>query len=104
MHRSVLLAALLAIGSSVFSPEAVRADDDEHHFQRYHSRSTNTWARRPVSAQRKADTNSCVEGSVLGGLVGAGAGAAVTKGDNRWIDIPIGAAAGALVGCQIDGG
>lgn len=50
------------------------------------------------------DTNSCIEGSVIDGLVGAGLGAALSRGDGRWIGVPVGGAAGALIGCQVDGG
>lgn len=50
------------------------------------------------------DTNSCIEGSVIGGLLGAGLGAALSRGDGRWIGVPVGGAAGALIGCQVDGG
>ena len=57
--------------------------------------------RTPIS---KVDTNSCVEGSVLGGLIGAGLGAALSRGEGRWVGVPLGGAAGALVGCQVDGG
>jgi hypothetical protein len=56
------------------------------------------------------DTNSCVEGSVIGAVVG-GAGAAAANeylwnGDynNLIWGIPAGALLGGLVGCQIDGG
>ncbi|QNI72740.1 glycine zipper 2TM domain-containing protein [Synechococcus sp. NOUM97013] len=51
-----------------------------------------------------ADTNSCLEGSVIGGLLGAGLGAVLSRGDGRWIGVPVGGAAGALLGCQVDGG
>ena len=30
------------------------------------------------------DDNSCVEGAVLGGILGGGAGAAASRGDGRW--------------------
>ena len=50
------------------------------------------------------DTNSCMEGTIAGGLVGAGLGAVVTKGRGRWLGVPVGAVGGALLGCQIDGG
>ena len=51
-----------------------------------------------------ADTNSCVEGSVIGGLLGAGLGAMLSRGNGRWVGVPVGGAAGALIGCQVDGG
>ena len=50
------------------------------------------------------DTNSCIEGSVIGGLLGAGLGAMLSRGNGRWIGVPIGGAAGVLLGCQVDGG
>lgn len=51
-----------------------------------------------------ADENSCVEGSVLGGILGGGAGAALSRGDGRWWAIPLGIVGGSMVGCQVDGG
>lgn len=55
-------------------------------------------------AAGKTDDNSCVEGSILGGIAGGGAGAALSRGDGRWWAIPLGIVGGAMVGCQIDGG
>tara|TARA_B100001758_G_C17882883_1_gene339712 strand:- start:33 stop:497 length:465 start_codon:yes stop_codon:yes gene_type:complete len=51
-----------------------------------------------------ADNNSCLEGSILGGIAGAGAGAALSRGDGRWWAIPLGIVGGSMVGCQVDGG
>ena len=56
------------------------------------------------TASEKVDDNSCIEGSVIGGLLGAGAGAVLSRGNGRWIGVPVGAAAGSLVGCQVVGG
>jgi|TARA_B100000035_G_C20714754_1_gene428579 uncharacterized protein YcfJ len=50
------------------------------------------------------DNNSCVEGSILGGILGGGAGAAMSRGDGRWWAIPLGIVSGSMVGCQVDGG
>ena len=50
------------------------------------------------------DDNSCLEGSILGGIAGAGAGAALSRGDGRWWAIPLGIVGGSMVGCQVDGG
>jgi len=51
-----------------------------------------------------SDTNSCVEGTIAGGLIGAGIGGFATRGRARWVGVPVGAVGGALLGCQIDGG
>ena len=45
------------------------------------------------------DDNSCIEGSILGGIAGAGAGAALSRGDGRWC--PLGIVGGSMVGCQV---
>ena len=50
------------------------------------------------------DSNSCIEGSILGGIAGGGAGAALSRGNGRYWAIPLGIVGGAMVGCQIDGG
>ena len=50
------------------------------------------------------DNNSCVEGSVIGGLLGTGLGAARSRKEGRWVGVPVGAAAGAMDGCQVDAG
>ena len=50
------------------------------------------------------DDNSCVEGAVLGGILGGGAGAAASRGDGRWWAIPLGIVGGSMLGCQVDGG
>ncbi len=55
---------------------------------------------QPVSA----DTNDCSEGTLIGGLLGAGLAASGSRGKDSWWAIPAGGAAGAMVGCQIDGG
>ena len=54
--------------------------------------------------QHQTDDNSCIEGSILGGIAGGGLGAAASRGDGRLWAIPIGIVGGALVGCQVDGG
>ena len=55
-------------------------------------------------ARSSTDDNSCVEGTILGGLLGGGIGGLISRGDGRWIAVPTGAVAGALLGCQVDGG
>ncbi len=56
------------------------------------------------NAQLNEDTNDCSEGSLIGGLLGAGLATAGSRGRDQWWAIPAGGAAGALIGCQIDGG
>jgi hypothetical protein len=48
--------------------------------------------------------NSCKEGSIAGGVIGAGIGAFTAKGKNKMWAVPAGGVAGALIGCQLDGG
>ena len=61
--------------------------------------------RRPAQESRgHVDDNSCIEGSILGGLAGGGIGAAASREEGRLWAIPLGIVGGALVGCQIDGG
>lgn len=53
---------------------------------------------------RQTDDNSCLEGTVIGGLLGGGIGGAISRGDGRWAAVPAGAVIGGLLGCQVDGG
>ena len=53
---------------------------------------------------KNKDDNDCKEGSIIGGVLGAGLTMSSTKGKDRWWAVPLGATAGSLVGCQIDGG
>jgi len=50
------------------------------------------------------DNNSCIEGSVLGGILGGGAAAVLSRQEGRLWAVPLGIVGGALVGCQVDGG
>lgn len=54
--------------------------------------------------QSTGDTNSCLEGTVIGGLLGGGIGGAISRDSGRWIAVPTGAVLGGLLGCQVDGG
>ena len=56
------------------------------------------------SQSRNADTNDCSEGSFIGGILGAGLAISSSRGKDRWWAIPAGGTAGALIGCQVDGG
>tara|TARA_B100000700_G_scaffold330840_1_gene459448 strand:+ start:3981 stop:4397 length:417 start_codon:yes stop_codon:yes gene_type:complete len=53
---------------------------------------------------QNVDTNDCKEGTLIGGLLGAGLATTGSRGKDRWWAIPAGGAAGAMLGCQIDGG
>jgi len=61
----------------------------------------------PCGDQNKAekiDDNDCSEGSVIGGLLGAGIALSSSRGKDRFWAVPAGGTAGALIGCQVDGG
>lgn len=57
----------------------------------------------PAPTTSNMDDNSCLEGSIIGALLGGGIGGAVSREEGRWVAVPGGAVAGALIGCQIDG-
>ena len=59
---------------------------------------------RVEESSSNVDDNSCIEGTLIGGLLGGGAGAAASREDGRFWAIPLGIVSGAMVGCQIDGG
>ena len=50
------------------------------------------------------DDNSCIEGTVAGGLLGGALGGVLSKKENWIWAIPTGMVAGSMVGCQVDGG
>ena len=56
------------------------------------------------SNAQKIDDNDCSEGSFIGGLLGAGIAFSTTRGKDRFWTVPAGGTAGALIGCQVDGG
>ena len=58
----------------------------------------------PEPVRQNTDDNSCLEGSILGGIAGGAGGAALSRDEGNFIGIPLGIVAGALIGCQIDGG
>ena len=55
-------------------------------------------------SQANIDNNDCSQGSFIGGLIGAGLGLANSNGNDRFWAVPSAITAGALIGCQIDGG
>ena len=52
----------------------------------------------------RVDDNSCVEGAIIGGILGGAATAAGSRGPDMAWAIPLGVVGGSLVGCQVDGG
>ena len=57
-----------------------------------------------VHTHHKIDNNDCSEGSLIGGILGAGLATSSSRGKDRWWAIPAGAFGGAMLGCQVDGG
>ena len=53
---------------------------------------------------KNVDDNDCSEGTVIGGLLGAGIALSSSRGKDRFWAVPAGGTAGALIGCQVDGG
>ena len=56
------------------------------------------------SKAEKIDDNDCSEGSFIGGLLGAGIALSTSRGKDRFWSVPAAGTAGALIGCQVDGG
>lgn len=52
----------------------------------------------------RVDDNSCIEGAIIGGILGGAGGAAASRGRDMAWAIPLGVVGGGLVGCQVDGG
>lgn len=75
-----------------------------HHHHHHHVRVPDTPRTVIEKKARRTDDNSCIEGSILGGIAGGGIAAGLSKSDAMPWSIPLGVVGGALVGCQIDGG
>ena len=54
--------------------------------------------------RRPVDDNSCIEGTIIGGILGGAGGAAASRGKDMAWAIPLGVVAGGMVGCAADGG
>lgn len=50
------------------------------------------------------DDNSCIEGTIIGAVLGGAIAAGVSQPDSMVWSIPIGAVGGGMAGCQLDGG
>ena len=108
MKRTYFAVALLLVSASAPAfarPNNVYDSRSNYVNQRYGGSARDPWvgANRDLYVDNQ-DTNSCLEGSVIGGLLGAGLGAVLSRGSGRWVGVPVGGAAGALLGCQVDGG
>ena len=107
MKRAGFAVALMLLSAAPSLARPINVYDDQSVYvnQRYRRAPRHSQARsnRDVYVNNQ-DTNSCLEGSVIGGLLGAGLGAALSRGNGRWVGVPVGGAAGALLGCQVDGG
>ena len=57
-----------------------------------------------LSKSQKDLGDDVKRGAIKLGILGGGAGAALSQGDGRWWAIPLGIASGAVIGCDIDGG
>ena len=78
---------------------------DHHHHHRSYARPPKViQPNKQETSNNNVDDNSCIEGSVLGGIAGGGLGAALSRGDGRLWAIPLGIVGGAMAGCQVDGG
>lgn len=49
-----------------------------------------------------SNNNSCVNGAIIGGLIGGGSGAALSRDEGRYWAIPLGIITGSAIGCHID--
>ena len=58
----------------------------------------------PPTPKANVDDNSCVEGTVIGGIAGGALGGVLAKKENWIWSIPVGIIGGAMAGCQVDGG
>ena len=56
------------------------------------------------SQVEKIDDNDCSEGSLIGGILGAGLALSSSRGKDKFWAVPAGGTVGALIGCQVDGG
>ena len=87
------------------SPGYVRRWTERQEVPCHHSHNNGQYYPQPHRPIRPpVDDNSCIEGSILGGIAGAAGGAALSRDQGRFIGIPLGIVGGAILGCQLDGG
>lgn len=86
------------------TPHFVKSGSFSNHSPSQKNHNHNHNHKSNTKTSNKIDNNSCKEGSIIGGLLGAGVTMSATRGKDRWWAVPAGGAAGAIIGCQIDGG
>ena len=87
------------------SPGYVRRWTERQEVPCHHSHNNGQYYPQPHRPIRPpVDDNSCIEGSILGGIAGAAGGAALSRDEGMFIGIPLGIVGGAIIGCQLDGG
>jgi hypothetical protein len=73
-----------------------------------HTQDIGVWqepAPQPRTVHRDPrDDNSCIEGAIIGGILGGAGGAAASRGPDMAWAIPLGVVGGSMIGCQVDGG
>ena len=92
---------------TVYREEYVPGTANRRGYVRSWTERVETTCRRSSGSQRTytpQDDNSCIEGSLLGGIAGAALGGAAATQENWIWSIPTGFVSGALIGCQLDGG
>ena len=60
--------------------------------------------KKNIQTINRKKSNSCKEGTIAGGAIGAGIGLATSKDRDRFWAVPAAGTIGAVIGCQIDGG
>ena len=92
-------------------PKSLHFHGRKSHKHQEGNRTHNYSAHQPTTSSSRTvfedaaaeDSNSCLEGTIAGGVLGEVLGGVLAKNDNWIWSIPAGAVGGALVGCQIDG-
>ena len=91
---------------TVNNPGRVRRWTDQKEVPCYNGGGVTTYPNRsprPIT-QAPVDDNSCLEGSIIGGIGGGALGGVLATQENWIWSIPTGIIGGALAGCQVDGG